>query len=614
MQKFEEPVQNLRGDIIALAPMLVMVAGTETPAVVFSDAEGQDAIDDLRTDRTGVVSFYAPNGRYDIYVMINGLRVGHKLDYLMHDPNDVVNNDVEQLEAALDADDGATRIGATWFGNAKAKVSALATSLGASLLGFIQAGAGAVLRSIQDELREKVTPKQFGAIADGVSHPLSERFGSLAAAQAVYPHAAALTDEIDWAAFQAAINFCAASGRAKMLTDNGDSVFIINKSLLIPKTMTCAILRGGSSKGSYIKTTGGTFPLLKVAGSYSDVSGFMWRPGGSGQTPILLYAANCHIHGNQFLPAVNLQGSAIQLDDVDPDTDPPQSVSGAYTHVIERNVIGLGGGSYAWVHAVEDVSTNGIQSCKLLKNTVTALTPFKISNGGANYYSGNQLQAATVGSGSGIDCGDGVVSEKIGYNYFEGFAYGVLLRSTSSTNPAASVSSLAHFDNCTNKVYSLGTYNYRFEDATGVNFFKGWKFTFTDVALLTINGLTGGAPIATFDDTNKAIKYGRLYSDLVTLNYNADGMTLTPTSGFMQVHGTGAPRANCVLGIAGLDKTFHLELVGMTWPVTILSTNVKFAGNATSVTFGNATGNIQAMTLKYMPTLSKWVEISRTTY
>lgn len=85
MQKFEEPVQNLRGDIIALAPMLVMVAGTETPATVFSDAAGQTPINELRTDRTGVCVFYAPNGRYDIYVMINGLRVGHKLDHLLFD-------------------------------------------------------------------------------------------------------------------------------------------------------------------------------------------------------------------------------------------------------------------------------------------------------------------------------------------------------------------------------------------------------------------------------------------------------------------------------------------------------------------------------------------------
>lgn len=48
--------------------------------------------------------------------------------------------------------------------------------------------------------------RNFGAVWDGASHPLSERFATLGAAQAVYPHARSLTDEIDWAATQAAIN------------------------------------------------------------------------------------------------------------------------------------------------------------------------------------------------------------------------------------------------------------------------------------------------------------------------------------------------------------------------------------------------------------------------
>jgi hypothetical protein len=45
-----------------------------------------------------------------------------------------------------------------------------------------------------------------GAIGDGELHPLSEYFANLAAAQAAYPHATALTDSRDWAAMQAAIN------------------------------------------------------------------------------------------------------------------------------------------------------------------------------------------------------------------------------------------------------------------------------------------------------------------------------------------------------------------------------------------------------------------------
>lgn len=49
-------------------------------------------------------------------------------------------------------------------------------------------------------------PADFGAIGDGSSHPLSERYATLAAAQADYPHATALTQEIDWAAIQGAYN------------------------------------------------------------------------------------------------------------------------------------------------------------------------------------------------------------------------------------------------------------------------------------------------------------------------------------------------------------------------------------------------------------------------
>lgn len=50
-------------------------------------------------------------------------------------------------------------------------------------------------------------PQQFGAIGDNESHPLSEKFATLATAQVVYPHATALTDEIDWCAWQALADY-----------------------------------------------------------------------------------------------------------------------------------------------------------------------------------------------------------------------------------------------------------------------------------------------------------------------------------------------------------------------------------------------------------------------
>ncbi|MFS4545366.1 phage tail fiber protein [Pseudomonas aeruginosa] len=78
-------------------------------------------------------------------------------------------------------------------------VQDLSKSDGASGIGYRE-------RTVADRLNDTANVKDYGAIADGAYQPLSERFATLAEAQAVYPHATALTDSIDWAAYQAAIN------------------------------------------------------------------------------------------------------------------------------------------------------------------------------------------------------------------------------------------------------------------------------------------------------------------------------------------------------------------------------------------------------------------------
>lgn len=47
--------------------------------------------------------------------------------------------------------------------------TALASSSGSSLVGFLQAGAGAQARTVQSKLREVVSAKDFGAVGDGVT-------------------------------------------------------------------------------------------------------------------------------------------------------------------------------------------------------------------------------------------------------------------------------------------------------------------------------------------------------------------------------------------------------------------------------------------------------------
>lgn len=71
---------------------------------------------------------------------------------------------------------------------------------------FIQAGVGAVVRTFQSKMRESVTAEDFGAIGEKAYHPLSERFSTLADAQAKYPFVTSLAQSIDWAAIVAAQN------------------------------------------------------------------------------------------------------------------------------------------------------------------------------------------------------------------------------------------------------------------------------------------------------------------------------------------------------------------------------------------------------------------------
>lgn len=47
--------------------------------------------------------------------------------------------------------------------------TSLATSIGSSLIGFLQAGAGAVVRTVQSKLRDDINVKDFGAVGDGVT-------------------------------------------------------------------------------------------------------------------------------------------------------------------------------------------------------------------------------------------------------------------------------------------------------------------------------------------------------------------------------------------------------------------------------------------------------------
>lgn len=90
-------------------------------------------------------------------------------------------------DALVGSDDGAS--GSLWT-TVKGFISYLRASTGASIIGFIQAGTGAVARFVASKLRERVSPLDFGAAGD--ADPDDNTAG---------------TD--DTAAVQAALDYCA---------------------------------------------------------------------------------------------------------------------------------------------------------------------------------------------------------------------------------------------------------------------------------------------------------------------------------------------------------------------------------------------------------------------
>lgn len=95
-------------------------------------------------------------------------------------------------------------------------LSRFATSVGASLIGFIQSGVGAVLRSIQDELRMRVHVKQFGAKGDWDG----------------------TTGTDDAPAFQAAIDYVASIGGGTVYVPAVAKAYRLNSSIVVKKNVS----------------------------------------------------------------------------------------------------------------------------------------------------------------------------------------------------------------------------------------------------------------------------------------------------------------------------------------------------------------------------------------
>lgn len=104
--------------------------------------------------------------------------------------------------------------------------------------------------------------RKFGAIGDGNSHPLSQKYASLAAAQVMYPFATSLTQEIDSCALQKAIN----TGIGRVICSDG--TFIVSEW---NPTSDLKVVGNGMGK-TILKLKDGYNSYMTWAGSIHDFS------------------------------------------------------------------------------------------------------------------------------------------------------------------------------------------------------------------------------------------------------------------------------------------------------------------------------------------------------
>jgi hypothetical protein len=99
---------------------------------------------------------------------------------------------------------------------------------------------------------QRTTPyTKLGFVGDGASHPLSATFPTLAAAQAIFPRAASLSEEIDGHAIQRDLDLQAAANNGRALIDLSAGTIRINRTIDV--TGINATIRGAALGGTLIQ-------------------------------------------------------------------------------------------------------------------------------------------------------------------------------------------------------------------------------------------------------------------------------------------------------------------------------------------------------------------------
>jgi hypothetical protein len=210
MQKYQNNVINSLGLPVAKATVTVYNYPSGGPATIYSDNGTTPTSNTLTADANGVFSFYAADGHYSLTITGKGIAQQTISDVLLIDD---LAGDYPDSGALT----GTESINVRQTGVVKTTLTKIAQWVIQTYQGFTQSGTGAVARTIVSKLGDTVSVRDFGAIGDGALHPLSERFATIASAQAQYPSVpiTSLSQSIDWAATQQAVRSRAGGGTVK---------------------------------------------------------------------------------------------------------------------------------------------------------------------------------------------------------------------------------------------------------------------------------------------------------------------------------------------------------------------------------------------------------------
>ncbi len=141
-------------------------AGTSTPKVTYQDAEGTIPHENpITLDSKGeALIYWDGNYKIDLRTAAGVQITGYPID----------NYETPMMPGALSASAGAGLMGFVYEnaynpGTIGKWVQDLGASSGSNFIGFSQSGAGTVVRTLESEMRERVSVTQFGADATGVA-------------------------------------------------------------------------------------------------------------------------------------------------------------------------------------------------------------------------------------------------------------------------------------------------------------------------------------------------------------------------------------------------------------------------------------------------------------